>query len=78
MLGDGVEVHARPDPETSPPPTEALAGVDAVVNLLGEPVAQRWTETAKQRIRESRVHRAPARWSPRSRSCRPTAAPGLS
>jgi hypothetical protein len=55
VLGDGVEVHAWPDPESSAPPAEALAGVDAVVNLLGEPVAQRWTDTAKQRIRESRV-----------------------
>jgi hypothetical protein len=55
VLGDGVEVHAWPDPEGAPPPTEALAGAGAVVNLLGEPVAQRWTDTAKQRIRESRV-----------------------
>ena len=45
---------ARPR-DARPPPAEALAGVDAVVNLLGEPVAQRWTDTAKQRIRESRV-----------------------
>ena len=55
VLGDGVEVHAWPDPESAPPPTEAVAGADAVVNLLGEQVAQRWTDTAKQRIRESRV-----------------------
>jgi uncharacterized protein len=55
VLGDGVEVHPWPDPESAPPPGEALAGADAVVNLLGEPVAQRWTETAKQRIRDSRV-----------------------
>ncbi len=34
---------------------EALAGADAVVNLLGEPVAQRWSDSAKQRIRDSRV-----------------------
>ncbi|MGZ4168808.1 MAG: TIGR01777 family oxidoreductase [Solirubrobacteraceae bacterium] len=55
VLGDGVEVHPWADPEGVPPPAEALAGVDVVVNLLGEPVAQRWTETAKQRIRDSRV-----------------------
>jgi len=55
VLGDGVEVHPWPDPEGAPPPAEALAGADAVVNLLGEPVAQRWTDTAKQRIRDSRV-----------------------
>jgi uncharacterized protein (TIGR01777 family) len=32
-----------------------LSGVDAVVNLAGEPVAQRWTAAAKERIRASRV-----------------------
>jgi uncharacterized protein (TIGR01777 family) len=31
-----------------------LEGRDAVVHLAGEPVAQRWTDDAKQRIRESR------------------------
>jgi uncharacterized protein len=54
-LGDGVEVHAWADPAAGPPPEQALAGAGAVVNLLGEPVAQRWTAEAKQRIRESRV-----------------------
>jgi uncharacterized protein (TIGR01777 family) len=35
---------------------EALAtGVDAVLHLAGENVAQRWTATAKERIRASRV-----------------------
>ena len=55
VLGDGVEVHAWPEPESAPPPAEALASADAVVNLLGEPVAQRWSDTAKRRIRDSRV-----------------------
>jgi uncharacterized protein len=40
---------------TSPPPPAALESADAVVHLAGEPVAQRWTAEAKQRIRESRV-----------------------
>ncbi|WPB75905.1 TIGR01777 family oxidoreductase [Archangium violaceum] len=34
---------------------EALGGAEAVVNLAGEPVAQRWTESARQRIHDSRV-----------------------
>ena len=54
-LGDGVEVHAWPQPTQAPPPAEALAGSGAVVNLLGEEVAQRWNDDAKRRIRESRV-----------------------
>jgi uncharacterized protein len=33
----------------------ALAGVDAVIHLAGENVAQRWNAAAKQRIRDSRV-----------------------
>jgi uncharacterized protein (TIGR01777 family) len=40
--------------ENEPPP-ESLAIADAVVHLAGEPVAQRWTPEAKQRIRSSRV-----------------------
>ena len=55
VLGDGAEVHPWAEPESAAPPAEALAGADAVVNLLGEPVAQRWSDAAKQRIRESRV-----------------------
>jgi uncharacterized protein (TIGR01777 family) len=54
-LGEGVEVHTWPDPAHTPPPEAALAGADAVVHLLGEPVAQRWTARAKREIRESRV-----------------------
>ena len=54
-LPDGVEVFTWPDPYAAPPPAEALAGAAAVVNLLGEPIAQRWSAPAKQRIRDSRV-----------------------
>ena len=50
-----IEVIAWRNPTTATPPSEALAGADAVVNLLGEPIAQRWSDDAKRRIRESRV-----------------------
>ena len=43
------------DPLGGAPPRAALEGVDAVVHLAGEPVAQRWTTLAKRLIRESRV-----------------------
>ena len=36
------------------PPTEAFDGVDGVVNLVGEPLNQRWNGESKQRIMESR------------------------
>jgi uncharacterized protein (TIGR01777 family) len=38
-----------------PPTPGALADCDAVVHLAGEPVAQRWTKAARERIRSSRV-----------------------
>jgi uncharacterized protein (TIGR01777 family) len=41
-------------PKSQPPPAEALAGRDAVLHLLGENVAQRWTDDSKREIRESR------------------------
>jgi uncharacterized protein (TIGR01777 family) len=43
------------DPASEPAPVEALAGRDAVVHLAGEPIAQRWTATSKERIRSSRA-----------------------
>jgi uncharacterized protein (TIGR01777 family) len=42
------------DPALERPPSEALAGVDGVINLVGEPINQRWTEEAKKRILSSR------------------------
>jgi uncharacterized protein (TIGR01777 family) len=42
-------------PQQEPPPSQALAGADAVVHLLGEPVAQRWTDAARRKIHDSRV-----------------------
>lgn len=37
------------------PPAAAFEGADAVIHLLGEPIAQRWTAAAWQRIEASRV-----------------------
>lgn len=55
MLGEGVTTFEWSDPNSTPPPAQALAGAGAVIHLLGEPIAQRWTESAKHRIRDSRV-----------------------
>jgi uncharacterized protein (TIGR01777 family) len=43
------------DPLSGEPSAESLAGVDAVIHLAGEPVAQRWNDEVKGRIRDSRV-----------------------
>lgn len=43
------------DPAKGEPPADALRDVDAVIHLAGEPVAQRWSELNKRRIRDSRV-----------------------
>ncbi|GBC98896.1 Epimerase family protein [bacterium HR17] len=43
------------DTMEAPPSPRWLDGADAVINLAGETVAQRWTAAAKQRIRDSRV-----------------------
>jgi uncharacterized protein len=44
-----------PDPKQSSPPLDTLRGRDAVVHLLGEQIAQRWTDDAKREIRDSRI-----------------------
>src|SRR5487761_2725217 len=43
------------NPEAGGLDPAALSGIDAVVHLAGEPIAQRWTRERKRRIRESRV-----------------------
>jgi uncharacterized protein (TIGR01777 family) len=43
------------DPAAGRLDPNALDGVDAVVHLAGEPIAQRWTAAAKRRIHDSRV-----------------------
>ena len=62
-----VAVVRRPDDESvhnrtpyvwdaqSPLPADAVAGCDAVVNLAGASISQRWTRRAKDEIFESRV-----------------------
>jgi uncharacterized protein (TIGR01777 family) len=43
------------DAIAEPPPPAAFEGTDAVIHLVGEPIAQRWTPTAWHRIEASRV-----------------------
>jgi uncharacterized protein (TIGR01777 family) len=50
----GVKLSAW-NPSGGEPPADALRDADAVVHLAGEPVAQRWSDDVKRRIRESRV-----------------------
>jgi NAD dependent epimerase/dehydratase family enzyme len=54
-LGGGVEAQAWADPKHTLPPSDALDQADAILHLLGEPIAQRWTDDAKREIRDSRV-----------------------
>ena len=42
------------NPTLERPPSEALENVDGVINLVGEPINQRWTDEAKKRILASR------------------------
>ena len=53
--GERVEAHAWARPTADPPPKAALSGAAAVIHLLGEPIAQRWSQKAKGEIRDSRV-----------------------
>jgi uncharacterized protein (TIGR01777 family) len=55
LPGDGIVFAAWQRPTATPPPSAALSGADAVINLLGEPLAQRWSRQAKDEIRDSRV-----------------------
>lgn len=52
-LGSGIEAVAW-DPLGEPAPASALSGRDGVIHLAGEPIAQRWSAAAKERIRMSR------------------------
>jgi uncharacterized protein (TIGR01777 family) len=45
----------RWNPASEPAPSAAISGRDAIIHLAGENVAQRWSESAKRAIRDSRV-----------------------
>jgi uncharacterized protein len=50
--GDEVVPASLRDPRAA---AEAVRSCEVVVNVAGEPIAQRWTRAAKERIRSSRV-----------------------
>lgn len=53
-LPPGIKLFAW-DPLQGPPPEESLHDAGVVVHLAGEPVAQRWSDSVKQLIRDSRI-----------------------
>jgi uncharacterized protein (TIGR01777 family) len=53
IFGGYVDAYSW-QPVDEPLPAEALADCEGVVHLLGEPIAQRWSDSARKRIRESR------------------------
>jgi uncharacterized protein (TIGR01777 family) len=53
-LPAGIKLSAW-DPMKGEPPADSLRDCDAVIHLAGEPVAQRWNEESKRKIRDSRV-----------------------
>jgi uncharacterized protein (TIGR01777 family) len=55
LFGGRANAETWADPKGEQPPRSALSGRDGVIHLLGEPVAQRWTDEARREIRDSRV-----------------------
>ncbi len=51
-LGHEIRTASLRDPQAA---ADAANGCDAIVNLAGEPVAQRWTDETKRKILESRT-----------------------
>lgn len=56
---------------SAPPPLAALEGVDVAIHLAGEPVAQRWSEGVKSKIRSSRIESTAALVEAFSRMMKP-------
>jgi uncharacterized protein (TIGR01777 family) len=55
-LAERLRLHTiRPISTRRAPDPAQLAGCDAVIHLAGEPIAQRWSNEVKTRIRVSRV-----------------------
>jgi uncharacterized protein len=50
-----LDAVAWAEPTAERPPLDALRGRDGVVHLLGEQIAQRWSDRAKSEIRDSRI-----------------------
>lgn len=48
--------HWWEKPESTLPPLSSVPRCDAVIHLAGEPIAQRWTDEVKSRIRVSRIN----------------------
>lgn len=53
-LSRGSRAEIRWDPEAGQLDPAALEGVDGIIHLAGEPIAQRWTGSARRRILDSR------------------------
>jgi uncharacterized protein (TIGR01777 family) len=51
----GIDAYEWKAPKSEPPPQDALRNSDAVVNLLGETIAQRWSDDSRREIRDSRL-----------------------
>jgi uncharacterized protein len=47
--------HCWENPETTLPPLSSVPRCHAVMHFAGEPIAQRWSDEVKQRIRASRL-----------------------
>ena len=56
ILGNQCNCFEWASPSETMPPLEAFRGVDGVINLMGEGIAdKRWSDEQKQRIYDSRV-----------------------